>query len=263
MAEVNARGVRFHVQRLGEQRSGPPIVFVHGLVMDNLSSFYFTLATPLAASAHVILYDLRGHGMSERTKTGYSLDDMVGDLDALLEALDVRAPALFVGNSFGGLTALAFASKFPARSRGVALIDAHLGASGWAEKMVETLGLEGEARDQKIAASFQSWLGRHSERKSTRLAKAASELVYETSLTRDLRGSRSLDDDDLRKIACPILALYGSDSDLRKDAERLSRVAPRCELKIYDGCTHSVLWEATARVKEDVTSWIRARSGGT
>src|SRR5262249_47545693 len=150
-----------------------------------------------------------------------------------------------VGNSFGGLLALGFASKHPERARGVALIDAHLGAAGWADKMVATLGLEGEARDAKIASSFASWLGRHSERKSTRLAKAASDLVYATSLTKDLADSRSLGDDDLRRVACPILALYGSDSDLRGDADRLAKVAPRCDLRVFEGCTHSVLWEAT------------------
>ena len=34
--------------------------------MDNLSSFYFTLANPVAETADVVLYDLRGHGLSER-----------------------------------------------------------------------------------------------------------------------------------------------------------------------------------------------------
>lgn len=260
MADVMARGLRFNVQRLGSPDRGTPVVFLHGLVMDNLSSFYFTLGTPLAARADVILYDLRGHGMSERPKEGYALDDMIDDLDAVLRALDVQEPALFVGNSFGGLLGLAFAAKHPARARGIALIDAHLGRAGWAEKMAATLELEGEARDRKIAESFQSWLGRHSERKSTRLAKAASALVYDTTMVADLRGSRTLDDDDLRSVSCPILALYGSESDSRGDAYCSARVAPRCDLRIFDGATHSVLWEATGRVRDEVLAWIAKES---
>ena len=55
--------------------------------------------------------------------------------------------------------------------------------------MTSTLGLTGEARDQKIAASFQSWLGRHSARKRTRLAAAAEALVEGTSLVADLAAS--------------------------------------------------------------------------
>ena len=63
MVDVVANGVRHHVQRLGA--GVPPVVFVHGLVMDNLSSFYFTLANPVAARTEAILYDLRGHGGTE------------------------------------------------------------------------------------------------------------------------------------------------------------------------------------------------------
>ncbi len=41
MAEVIAGGVRFHVQRLGG--GDRTVVFLHGLVMHNLSSWYFTV----------------------------------------------------------------------------------------------------------------------------------------------------------------------------------------------------------------------------
>src|SRR5258706_10835045 len=110
MADVVANGVRHHVQRLGSPRpDGRTVVFVHGLVMDNLSSFYFTLANPIAAGAEVILYDLRGHGMSERPPRGYAVADLVADLAALLDALSIDHPVDLVGNSFGGLVALAFA----------------------------------------------------------------------------------------------------------------------------------------------------------
>src|SRR5262249_1422787 len=80
MADITARDLSFHVQRLGSPESTATVVFLHGLVMDNLSSFYFTLANPVAALCDVILYDLRGHGMSTRPATGYTLKEMVADL---------------------------------------------------------------------------------------------------------------------------------------------------------------------------------------
>src|SRR5207248_1905261 len=126
--------------------------------------------------ADVVLYDLRGHGRSERPAVGYTLADMVDDLGALLDALAIAEPVALVGNSFGGLLALAFASRHPQRVERVVLIDGHLGEDGWSAKMAATLELEGEARDRQIAASFSSWLGRHSERKSTRLAETATAL---------------------------------------------------------------------------------------
>ena len=65
------------MQRLGptpeDAPAAPTVVFVHGLVMDNLSSFYYTLAAPLAqAGFGTVLFDLRGHGLSERPPSGYT-----------------------------------------------------------------------------------------------------------------------------------------------------------------------------------------------
>src|ERR1700722_18952016 len=151
MAEVVARGVRFHVQRVGEWPAGGPgrplVVFLHGLVMDNLSSWFFTVANPVAALADVLLYDLRGHGKSERAPRGYSLGDMVQDLAAVLDAAAPARPVHLVGNSFGGLLALAFARAYPDRVKSLALVDAHLGSAGFGEQMASTLSLEGEERD--------------------------------------------------------------------------------------------------------------------
>ena len=254
MADVVANGVRHHVQRLGR---GAPVVFVHGLVMDNLSSFYFTLANPIAERAEAILYDLRGHGMSERPPAGYSVGSLVADLAALLDALHVAEPVALVGNSFGGLLSLAFAATHPERVAKLALIDAHDGTAGWAAQMASTLLLRGDARDAKIAESFQAWLGRHSERKRTRLARAAEALVEGTSLVADLRASPPLTEDALARVRCPTLALYGERSDVRDRGEQLARILPACELAILPGCTHSVLWEATGEVRSRVTAFVR------
>lgn len=255
MAEVIARGVSFHVQRLG--RGGRPfVVFLHGLVMDNLSSWYFTVATRAAADAEVLLFDLRGHGRSARPAAGYTLGDMVADLGAVLDAADVSGPVELVGNSFGGLLALAFAAAHPERVAGLALIDAHHSAAGWGDRMAATLELEGAAADQAIRANFQSWLGRHSQRKRTRLAEGARGLVQGTSLVADLRRSRNLTAADLVRVRCPALLLYGEDSDVLGDGRLLAESLPDARLDILPGCTHSVLWEAPDLVRERVLAWL-------
>ncbi len=258
MADAVVNGVRLHVQRIG---AGPPtVVFLHGLVMDNLSSFYFTLASPVSRVAEALLYDLRGHGRSERPTSGYALADFTRDLDALLATLDVRAPVHLVGNSFGGLLALAYASIRPERVASLFLIDAHLGAAGWGDAMVQTLALQGEARDRRIAESFQHWLGRHSERKRSRLADNARALVEGTSLLADLAASPPLSDESFRRIACPTLALYGERSDLRPQAEDLPQRLAQARLLVRPGSTHSLLWEETDFVRDELLRWLRERS---
>ena len=78
MAEILANGLRTHVQRMGE--GTPAVVFVHGIVVDNLSSLYFTLAPLVSKHTRAVLYDLRGHGKTERPGQGYRLDDLHDDL---------------------------------------------------------------------------------------------------------------------------------------------------------------------------------------
>jgi MGT family glycosyltransferase len=254
MADITARGLRFNVRRLGAGER--TVVFLHGLVMDNLSSWYFTLANRAAADADVILFDLRGHGRSERPPTGYKVEDMVADLAALLDALDVRRPVDLVGNSFGGLLAVAFAAAHPARTASLLLVDAHLNDGDWSAQMIGTLTLEGDARDAMIARNFHNWLGRNSARKSTRLAETAQGLLRDTSLLADLEASAVLGDDALRAIRCPVLALYGAESDSRGRGETLARLVPDCTLRLFPGCTHSVLWEATAALCEQALDWL-------
>jgi pimeloyl-ACP methyl ester carboxylesterase len=268
MADIVARGVRFHVQRIdagvadGRGSADPLVVFLHGLVMDNLSSWYFTVANQASRVADVLLYDLRGHGKSERTATGYTLRDMTADLAAILDVAAPRRRVLLVGNSFGGLLALAFARDHAERTAGLALVDAHLGDQGFGEEMAATLALEGEARDRRIAESFKDWLGRHSERKRTRLADTARDLVEKTSLLADMRATPPLDPRDFATIQVPALAIYGERSDLRARGETCLREMPRCRVVTLPGCTHSVLWEATDRVRDLLVDFVRTARGG-
>src|SRR5947209_44629 len=184
MAEIVANGVRLHVQQLTpRQPTQPeyPVVFIHGLGMDNLSSFYYTLANPVAhAGAEVILYDLRGHGLSERPRTGYQVDDSVADLAALLNALGIKGPVHLVGNSYGGTVALGFAVGYPERVASMVLIEAHFSVAGWAEQILAE-------RDRLQSGSeSRSWFDQLG-RKVVRLLDMADDLLNHTTFLADLR----------------------------------------------------------------------------
>ncbi len=247
MSFTNVHGTRFHTQVLGSGEG--TVVFLHGLVMDNLSSWFFTAASQTAKFARVVLYDLRGHGMSDRPPEDYTVETHVRDLDGLLTELGVRGPVVLVGNSFGGLLALNYAHAYPSRVRGMVLVDAQLNDEAWKQQMARSLSLEGAERDQKIAENFKNWLGRESQRKSHRLAQHAEALVTKTSLIRDLQRSMTLNRRALEAIAAPTLAIYGAGSDILTTGLELASALPNAELMVFDGCTHSVLWERTEEVK--------------
>jgi len=257
MAETYVGGVRLHYQRLGVEGAPLRAVFVHGLVMDNLSSWYFTVANALATFADVVLYDLRGHGMSDRPAHGYREADMVGDLCGVLDATVGGAPIVLVGNSYGAFLSVRFALRYPERVAGLVLVDGHLGDDDFGERMAATLSLEGEAADQAIAASFQNWLGRHSTRKRTKLGDMARALVNGTTLVRDLRATTPLTAADFERITAPALALYGESSDVIARSLPLVTRMPHCTVRVLPGCTHSILWEATNEVKTRIVDFCR------
>ncbi len=255
MAEITANNIKFHYQLLG--KGDKLVVFVHGLVMDNLSSWYFTLGNKVSGFAKALMYDLRGHGKTQRPETGYDADTMVADLSELLKALDITKKVYLVGNSYGGIIIMKFAAKYPERTAGLVLADAHIGDDGFSDEMVATLNLKGEARDKKIIDSFKHWLGRHSNRKRTRLAETAKAIVYGTSLIEDMKKSKIITDKQIQSIICPVLAIYGEDSDIREKGEALSRKLKSCEHVIFKGCTHSVIWEETETFCNTVIEWIQ------
>jgi len=108
--------MRLHVERGG---SGPSVVLSHGIgsdcrTWDNLRPF-------LEPVASVTVWDLPGHGKSERTDdpADYSADLALADLVALVEP---APPAILVGHSFGGYLSLALAQQRPELVRGLVLV---------------------------------------------------------------------------------------------------------------------------------------------
>jgi pimeloyl-ACP methyl ester carboxylesterase len=261
MAEIVANRVRLHVQRLTPdhrpRRPAHPVVFIHGLGMDNMSSYFFTLANPAAnAGAEVILYDLRGHGLSQRPSAGYRVADSVADLAALLDALGIDGPVHLVGNSYGGTVALSFAVAHPHRVASMVLIEAHFSVAGWAEQVVAERDRIGFAVARGELRGWFDQLGR----KVSRLMEMADDLVNHTTFLADLKAVQPIPMSRLRALTCPVRAVYGEYSDVTDYARELDACLPHCELTVLAGCGHSVLMDATSALREIVLDWLASRT---
>jgi pimeloyl-ACP methyl ester carboxylesterase len=97
-------GVQLHVVEGGNPQ-GRPIVFIHGI-----SSCWLTwsrqMSSDLAEEFRLIAMDLRGHGLSERPRDGYSDSRLwADDIDAVIRELHLDRPVL-CGWSYGPLVIL-------------------------------------------------------------------------------------------------------------------------------------------------------------
>ncbi|MCX4825269.1 alpha/beta hydrolase [Streptomyces sp. NBC_01142] len=250
MADIHANATRFHVHRLSGDGTGAAVVFLHGLVVDNLSSFYCTLALPTAQAGHdVVLYDQRGHGRTERPPTGYDAATAVRDLTALLAALDLdERPVHLIGNSYGGTLALHTALARPDLVAGLILIEAPL-SGPWIENMLDTLSvaaldLEGSQVPQELAS-----IG---ARKAARLTATADALLNRTTLIDDIAASRPFTPADFARVRCPVLAVCGEHSELVPGARELARHAPHCTVRVLPGLGHDVLQGGTGELRRAV-----------
>ena len=113
MPYVDNKGVRTHYHTEGD---GPPLVLHHGF-SGTLKDWYdYGYVDGLKDDYHLILVDSRGHGGSDKPHDPrqYDLEERVGDIVAVLDALNVDK-AHFFGYSMGGLMGFNIAKSAPER----------------------------------------------------------------------------------------------------------------------------------------------------
>ena len=260
MPYVESNGLKFHVQVLSsaseEGVKRPKAVMLHGLVIDNLSSWFYTLAHPMAKQCDMHLIDMRGHGRTEIPDSGYSVDDNVDDLVGLLDAWGIDEPIHFFGNSFGCVVGLALAKRHPERVASLFLIEAHFSVPGWGEHMAGTLALAAFGLDE---VAVRTYLETEADRKTSRLAKRTEKLFFGTTLIDDLKVEPPID--WLDEISCPVFAIYGSESDILDRARELQAKVADCTLEIVPDASHSLLIENSALIKARAYEWMSKHAG--
>jgi len=111
---VNVGAVTLHVGCQGKAKDKrPTVIFLHGF--PEYWRSWQEVASILATRFRVVLPDQRGYDLSDKPldHSAYRLDDLVGDVAGLIEAMSPTRPVVLVGHDFGGLIAYAAASSLP------------------------------------------------------------------------------------------------------------------------------------------------------
>lgn len=263
MATVLVNGVRLNVVQLDDAEPGDApredLVMVHGLA-TNMAFWYFNYGVPLARRFRVTLYDLRGHGRSEMTPSGYSPQNLAQDLAALLDHLEIDK-AHFLVHSFGGVVALNFACEQPQRVRSLVLADSHFSAgrqfqarSKWAygkefQPILDRHRLDLDTADPyfgpKLLTRVAQWQLNGNEippelaemvspllgRTGKRTSKEWLELMSTTSAEAEMMHDDGLTLERLQALHFPILAMYGDHSPARLSGAELLALWPHAEFR--------------------------------
>jgi pimeloyl-ACP methyl ester carboxylesterase len=115
---VMANGIRLHYWRTGGAK--PPLVMAHGSSDDGLC--WTNLAKEFQDRYDIIMFDARGHGLSDPPTAADPPDVQVEDLAGLIKALKLEKPIL-MGHSMGSASVAHFAAKYPDVPRAVILED--------------------------------------------------------------------------------------------------------------------------------------------
>ncbi len=120
MQFVKIRDVNLHYQLIGAPAGKPVLVFANSLGTD--FRIWRDIVVHLAGDFAMVLYDMRGHGLSDTGATPYAIDDHVADLAGLLDFLNA-SQTIVCGLSVGGLVAQGLYSTRPDLVRALVLCD--------------------------------------------------------------------------------------------------------------------------------------------
>ena len=176
-------GIRLHAEVFGPE-DGYPVVLAHGITCA-IRVWAYQIAD-LAKDHRVIAFDHRGHGRSAvpARRSGYSLDCLAGDIDAVLEAtLKPGERAVVAGHSMGGIAISSWAERYPDRvpqlADAVALINT---TTGDLIRHVQFLPVPPQLAAARVRA------GGHAAEDVRRGASAASGRPAEPAVRLDDRG---------------------------------------------------------------------------
>jgi len=115
MARASVNGIELYYEEHG---SGPELLLIPGLGAD--TRLFAGVIETLAATCHVIVFDPRGAGRSDKPPGPYTIEQMADDAGGLLDVLRIER-AVVVGYSMGGRIALSLALDHSTRVRRLVL----------------------------------------------------------------------------------------------------------------------------------------------
>ncbi|WP_328835942.1 alpha/beta fold hydrolase [Streptomyces europaeiscabiei] len=248
----SADGTRIAYATTGE---GPPLVktanWLTHLDLDRTTPMWAHWFDGLTRGRQLVRYDERGCGLSEWTVPSFTLDDLIGDLDSVADAVGLdRFPLL--GVSQGGAVAVAYAAHRPERVSHLVLTSAYargqlIHAASDAERDAAEVDLNiARAGWRSQDSSFLRYVASQYLADATP-AEWDAFAAYQRQTTSPANGLRFLEEfaridvsDIAHQVACPTLIIHSRD-DARipvTQALELATLIPDSRLILLESRNH-------------------------
>jgi aminoacrylate hydrolase len=241
-----AEAARLYYERHGAS-DAPPLILSSGL--GGLAHFWAPNITALAEHFHVIAYDHRGTGCSDRALPDVvTVDDFADDILALMEALGI-ARAHLIGHAAGGVAGLALADKAPDR------VDKLVVVNGWAKadphflrcfearlNLLRHVGVEAFLRAQPIFLYPANWISEHCAALDAGLTHQLTDFPGVATMEKRIAALAAFDiSDRLGTFRTPMLALAAADDMLvpASCSRALAKHIATCEFALMEWGGHA------------------------
>jgi pimeloyl-ACP methyl ester carboxylesterase len=261
-------------------REKPTLILLHGGPgFDH--SIYKPAYSALAESAQIIYLDHRGNGRSEDgPEEGWNLTQWADDVRAFCDVLGIVKP-IVLGASFGGMVALAYATRHPVHPSKLVLISTEAAGDTHLERRVELFERFGGSEVGALARRSFLELQGHSDEASLASWRRLALPLY-TRTPRDpnmahraIRRSEVLHwftrpggeshtfnmFPDLARIQCPTLVLGGDDDPMHpieSQADIVAALPSRLvQFESFPNCGHAVVPDAPERAMAVIRDFIQ------
>jgi len=254
--------------------SGPPVIMIHGYPLSG-RAWDKQLPALLGTGYRVITYDRRGFGKSSQPTFGYDYDTFASDLNALIEALDLRG-AMLVGHSMGTGEVTRYLGTYGSGRVIKAVLvspippfllrtdDNPEGLPGSLfDGFIHTAESDGPAWLKGFLDNFYNIDMLAGSRVSDQAYQASWYIAVGASATGVVACISTWETDfraDLARIDVPVLVIQG-DADrilpFPNTGKRLPALLSDCDLEVVSGGPHAICWTHADQVNQALISFLK------
>jgi len=255
-------GLRVHYENYG---AGPEaLVFIHGWVCDLT---FWRAQEPLYSSRRSLLFDLPGHGLSDKPYRDYPIEFFARAIEAVMRDAQVER-AILIGHSLGGPIAYAFLRLFPEKAKALVLVDAFVSRhmAGPADRAATAAhfaqtarSLEGPRGERNFAQRVESCFTAQTPealRAEIRAKMAATPKHVRIAALTSISSLQPPPDDETFDL--PAIAIQSSEPGTQARFELMRTIFTRLQLDPWEGAGHFLMMENPQRFNRKLEQFLAA-----